>query len=70
MVARLTDFAFGKYSMSDERMFDGWTTAELTVSGIGHVPEFRLLHCRPAYDPGMNTKTDSTTRRRSTAGGK
>ena len=48
----LTDFAFGKYSMSYERMFDGWTTAELTVSGIGLTSQSSAYSiARPAYDP-------------------
>ena len=31
----LTDFISGKYSLSYERVVDDWTTAELTVTGIG-----------------------------------
>ena len=31
----LTDFISGKYSLSYERVVGDWTTAELTVTGIG-----------------------------------
>lgn len=47
----LTDFAVGKYSMSYERMFSGWTTAELTVSGIGMTSRSSAYTiARPNYD--------------------